>query len=499
MNRWSLIFSFLLFSIFYLSGIEARAQTIIYSNPEHDFNGYENVKVIGQDAGGIFLLQSNLSLSHDRERIGFRSRKYQLSYFTKELKAVWAKKIIPPEKSMGIEHIEFVKNKVLTVFANMGSGDLNFTLNWINSNEPNNEKEERKIIFDIEKSSGYTKSNFILSKDQKQFGFVFTETTNKNEQLFHYIILDLNFNVIKQSKTKIADKENRLVLLDFALSNKGDIMILADKYTRKNRMEENRSKSYQLLTLPLGANTPTNKNITVDDKIIVQPSIRFDPIQNKGVLLCLYYDPNLITESGIFYTQINLEDNTLLNAKKISLNNNLHIKLISNEYDNDIRGLSDYTIYEIILRNDGGAVILAEAAYETEYSYYDYFTQSYSRRTEYYFANVFLASINADGTLDWYDVIKKSQYSRDDGGVYSSFLPIITSQEILLLLNTDMNKNNEVVAYGINNAGEEYQKLILESKEHILLLPTAGKQITASSIVIPVLIKKKLALAKFDF
>ncbi|MBT8195876.1 MAG: hypothetical protein KJO64_05580, partial [Bacteroidia bacterium] len=119
--------------------------------------------------------------------------------------------------------------------------------------------------------------------------------------------------------------------------------------------------------------------------------------------------------------------------------------------------------------------------------------------TEYYFANIFLASINADGTLDWYNVIKKSQYSRDDGGIYSSFVPMITSQEILMLLNTEMNRTNEVMAYGMNNAGEEYQKLLLESKEHVLLMPTAGKQITASSIVIPVLVKKKLVLAKFEF
>ena len=496
MNRLKFIFPYFLLFIF---NVQLSAQTVKYSDPNHDFNGYEHVKIIGQDRDGFFLMQSNLSLSHNKERIGFRSRKMQIAYFTHELKAVWTKKIIPPSKSMGIEHVKFVKNKVLNVFSSMNSGDLIFTLHWINTKEPNNIGEGKQITFDLDKSSGYSKSNFMLSKDQKLFGFTFTENNNQNEQILHCTVLDTEFNVVKNHKLKIAEKSNKLRLLDFALSNSGDIMVLADKYKKNNRLEENKSKSYQLLTLAANKSTLGAKTITIDDKLIVQPSIRFDPVQNKGVLLCLYYDQNLITESGIFYTQINLEENKFINEKKISLNNNLHVKLISNEYDNDIRGLSDYVIHEIILRNDGGAVILAEAAYEAEYSYYDYFTQSYTRRTEYYFANIFLASINADGTIDWYNVIKKSQYSRDDGGVYSSFVPIITSQEILLMLNTDMNKNNEVVAYGINNEGEEFQKLILESNEHIILLPTAGKQITASSIVIPILVKKKLALAKFDF
>ncbi len=276
-------------------------------------------------------------------------------------------------------------------------------------------------------------------------------------------------------------------------------MALADKYKKKNRKEENRSDSYTILSIAANKNTLNIKEVSIEDRTIVKPRIKFDPVLKKGVLVCLYYNPDLITQSGIYYAQLNLETNEFENAKKVFLNNNLHVKLISSEYDNDIRGLSDYIIHDVILRSDGGAVIIAEAAYETEYSYYDYFTQSYTRRTEYFFANIFLASINADGTLDWYNVIKKSQFSRDDGGAYSSFVQMITSQEILMLLNTEMNRNNEVMAYGINNSGEEYQKLLLESKEHVLLMPTAGKQITSSSIVIPVLVKKKLALAKFEF
>ena len=498
MNRYKPIFSFVLFTLLYLFNVQSLAQTVKYSDPEHDFNGYENIKVIGQDTEGLFLLQSNLSLNSNRERIGFRSRKYQLTYFTKDLVALWTNKIAPPDKSMKIEHVEFIKNKVLNVYSNLINRDLVITLNWINTNEPNITREGKKLTFDLDKSGGYSKTKFILSKDQKLFGFVFTETNSKNDQILHYTVVDSDFNIIKLNQTKIGDKNNKLRLLEIALSNTGDILILSDDYVKKNKSEGNRNKSYTLLTLAVSKNTIGIKTLTVDDKIMVQPSIRIDPVQNKGVLLCLYYDPNLISESGIFYTQINIESNALLNDKKISLNNNLHVKLISSEYD-DIRGLSDYTIHEIILRNDGGAVILAEAAYETEYSYYDYFTQSYTRRTEYFYANIFVASINADGTLDWFDVIKKSQYSRDDDGVYSSFVPIITSQEILMMLNTDMNKKNEVVAYGINNAGAEFKKLILASNEHVILLPTAGKQITASSIVIPVLVKKKLALAKFDF
>ncbi|MBT8195111.1 MAG: hypothetical protein HKO56_08760 [Bacteroidia bacterium] len=499
MNRAKYLFSSILF-IFLLSlSFSAAAQSIKYSDPNHDFDGFDNVKIVGQDKDGFFLLQSNLSLSHDRERVGFRTRRYKVSYFNQNLQAIWTKKIVAPTKSMAVEHVEFIKNKMLTVYSQSKGGDLTLHIQWIDTKQPEKETEGKTIVFDFGKSSGFSKSRLILSKNQKKLAFVLTESNNNNEQVLHYAVLDLELNVLAQNKLKIADKEDRLLIFEYALSNNGDLLALADTYRKRKRGEEYRSESYKLLSVQANKNTLGTQTLEIDNRIIVRPRIKFNPLSNKGVLICLYYDKDLITQSGIYYTLINLETAEFENSKKISFENNLHIRLITSEYDNEIRGLSDYKIHDVILRNDGGAVIVAEAAYESTYSYYDYFTNSYTQRTEYYFANIFLASINADGTLDWYHVIKKSQYSRDDGGVYSSFVPMITSQEILMLLNTQMDRSNEVMAYGMNNMGDDYQKLLLESKEHIRLLPTAGKQITASSIVIPVLVKKKLALAKFEF
>ncbi|MBK7855311.1 MAG: hypothetical protein IPJ79_10760 [Bacteroidetes bacterium] len=63
---------------------------------------------------------------------------------------------------------------------------------------------------------------------------------------------------------------------------------------------------------------------------------------------------------------------------------------------------------KVILRSDGGAVIIAEVAYTSEFSYYDYFSQTYVRRVEYHFENAAIFSVNADGTIHWNTVLRKN-------------------------------------------------------------------------------------------
>lgn len=148
------------------------------------------------------------------------------------------------------------------------------------------------------------------------------------------------------------------------------------------------------------------------------------------------------------------------------------------------------------MRNDGGAVILAESNYINQYSYYDYFTQTFNNRIEYHFDNVVVISVNGDGTIDWNKVLRKNQESRDDMGLFSSYCPMIRQQEIVMFYNNNFHKNNEIIGEAVTNEGTQYQVKVSRPIDHLTILPRSGKQIAANEVVLPCMVKRKLMLLK---
>ena len=158
----------------------------------------------------------------------------------------------------------------------------------------------------------------------------------------------------------------------------------------------------------------------------------------------------------------------------------------------------NYTINKIIMKADGGAVMVAESFFTTEYSYFDYFTQSYYRRTEYHYGNILVVSVNNKGEIQFSKLVKKRQESIDDGAIYSSYLSMTGESALYLFFNHDINSNNEISGVSINAKGERIDKNVIRNVEHIWIMPDNGKQVSADEAIVPCVQKKKLVLAKIN-
>ena len=59
-------------------------------------------------------------------------------------------------------------------------------------------------------------------------------------------------------------------------------------------------------------------------------------------------------------------------------------------------------------------VIIAEANYTSDYSYYDYYLRTYIARQYHHRDNIIRLSVNKDGTILWSNMVSKEQTSEDD-------------------------------------------------------------------------------------
>ena len=158
--------------------------------------------------------------------------------------------------------------------------------------------------------------------------------------------------------------------------------------------------------------------------------------------------------------------------------------MAENANDRDSKWHTDFKIAKPILRSDGGVLFTAEYASTTFTNYYDVFTQTYVNRTNYVYGNVFVISINANGSIDWKQCIRKDQVSTEDDGYFSSFLSLVNKNRINYLYN-DYSNNNKVLSSSISSNGEISNSEFFSGLEEVLLIPKSAKQVDARTIIIP--------------
>ena len=169
------------------------------------------------------------------------------------------------------------------------------------------------------------------------------------------------------------------------------------------------------------------------------------------------------------------------------------------------RGLSDFMVQQVALRQDGGVVIIAELIKE------------FSRRSslpmardngayardgwvDYYFEDMILFAVNPDGTPHWKEVLRKRQYSQDDGAMYSSFLLLRSPERLRFLFNDEIKQENTVGGYEVTGTGyierktvfnTDYQKLKLRFRD--------GVQVSNEECIIPSERSNRLNLVRIIF
>ena len=228
-------------------------------------------------------------------------------------------------------------------------------------------------------------------------------------------------------------------------------------------------------------------------------NIAYD-IANKQLVLAGFYTDKTNGKSGIIYATLKTESNDSLKIFRQPIGESTQARMFSGlTIDKSNTGVDNLNIEKIILRNDGGAVLITEMSYVTDYSYYDYFTQNYIRSYEYHFNNAVALSVNADGSIDWDAVLRKDQVSTNDYGKYSSFTIAQADNEINLVYNTRIDRNNSVAVFRVKNNGTSDTKEFIQPEDRIMIIPFAARQISADELVIPCWNRKKLLMAKIIF
>jgi hypothetical protein len=485
------------FILLLLYSVKGVSQNVIISPEIIDEPGHDYAKVIGYTPEGYFVQLSNLSLESSRDKVGFKHRRSRLTFFDKELNKAWSKELNSDRVNAHVTAVTFVKGKILILYSvqNTSEESISIFYQWINDNGEIEEGDSPLITFQLSRLN-FEKPKIVLSTSRKLLSVILHEYRDKYSQALHVGVLTDDLKLMSQKTFVIPFSDKQYLNSGFALSELGDFAIIG---FQSEKLKSSKKKVFYHMYISAADDTSIKDFKLAPDRNIKGIGISFDNFNNKIIITGFHSDSKSTTGAAIFYSHYDFRSDSPPDITSSPIDARQNVKLAGERNRRAGLALVNYPIERIIVRNDGGAVIISEGSYTNEYSYYDYFTQSYTRTIEYVFGNIVVISVNNDGSIDWSNVLEKLQVSVDDGGALSSFSHLLNSEEMITLFNTDISKKNKVVSAKINKFGELSRPVVLTKLDGLLLTPRSGRQVSASEIVIPVYNRKKLFLTRVTF
>ncbi len=172
------------------------------------------------------------------------------------------------------------------------------------------------------------------------------------------------------------------------------------------------------------------------------------------------------------------------------------------------RAFNDYVVRQMIIKNDGGFVLVSEnyfvtsrSTYPGGFGYYSmYYPMMSSVVNEYHYGDIQLLSFGPEGNFDWQAYVRKDQYSQEDGGMFSSYLMLNTGGTLGFMYNDFNFSDSRMQLAGVDGNGQVQTRMISQGRGDTPdWLVRSGKQISAREVVVPCLRKKQICYAKVIF
>jgi hypothetical protein len=182
--------------------------------------------------------------------------------------------------------------------------------------------------------------------------------------------------------------------------------------------------------------------------------------------------------------------------------------------------LYEYDLDNIILKDDGGAVLVGEQFYVHQSTIRSVGANGQvSTRTTYYYNyhDIIVINISPAGEIEWAHKIPKRQTTTDDGGYYSSYALAIVGDKLQFVFNDNARniydkslKEGKVYSFSYKNLAvalntvdsngkQERTSLINTPKKEEIVRPKVSVQVSKNEMILFAKRKKKYQFIKITF
>lgn len=334
-----------------------------------------------------------------------------------------------------------------------------------------NQKDQKKYLFGQEvratsltpekKLSYLDEMPFTLLNDYAGFQFdispdsslllVYHAIPGKKEEPAKYslLVVDNELNKLWSTQYTLQGKLKDHFIENIKLDNKGNAFLLLSSNigTGTQKLQDDK---YRMISIRDQGQKIDEIDIGVSDIFI--NGLNFKVLKDNNIVLAGFYSNRGVNSvKGVVYYVINGDTKQIIHQSTkefgfdfvtSNLSESKRNKLKDSTRKTALPELPKFNLDHLILRGDGGALLLAEQYDYSVYSYYDYFSRTYTNRYVYMYDDIVAVSINPEGNIDWATRVPKHQETMDDEGIYSSYCYAVSGDKLVFLYNDNPRNYN---------------------------------------------------------
>ncbi|MCB0634513.1 MAG: hypothetical protein R2824_36120 [Saprospiraceae bacterium] len=335
----------------------------------------------------------------------------------------------------------------------------------------------------------------VRSEDRSKVLIFFIE----KQSIMRAVSFDLNTMKLLWEKSITPDKfnysEDDVQLL---VDNKGNMQIIIGKHNFRSRR---RDHFYEVHSYYGDTDEHRIFQVPFGNMLTYDAYFTYDDLNDRMVAAGFYAEKDLGRATGLFYLNVDPRhpDQRTLNFQKFDTKT---LTGMLGKKGKRAKGLREISVQEVVLRRDGGAILIGERnrMYERGGTTRTYIDGLNNFMVDYYFDELMIASIHPTGELHWNTILHKKQYSQDDNAAYSSYFLFKTPSSLRFLFNDEISYENTVSEYILNGLGDFDRNSLLNTAHLELRLRFRDAVQTASNtLIVPSERRNRLKLVKMEF
>jgi hypothetical protein len=493
--------------------LKAQAPKITYTEPEKDDSRRTNFEIIGKFNGNFLVYKSNRSddaiCIYDNE---MKLKDRVKLDFTPDQQLINVDFVAYPDFFYVV--YQYQKKSIIHCMA------VKLDVNAKKMMEPV-ELDTTQIGF-----AGNNKIYTTINSDDKQRIMVFKiNSRNQKNFVFATLLYNNNLELLGKYRMVMPMEERNDFFTDFLLTNEGELVF--GKFVRQN-FNEYITKLTMVIKYPDSSNFSI-REVETDGKILDEIKLKADNTNKRILVNAFYYKQKRGNIEGLYSLVWDKQENRKLREINSIFSDDLRTNAKS--VDASVKmAFNDYFIKNVVVRKDGGYLVISESEYSSSrgstfnrWDYlgggnpwispmdYYYYSPAYgawnspwnrwnnNNITRYHAENVLILSYNKDGSVEWSNVIPKSQFD-DETDNMVSFLLVNTGAEIHFLFNLYERRTLMLNDQSIVPDGKVTRNATLKNLDKgYEFMARYGKQVGSRQVIVPCLYRNYLCFAKIDY
>lgn len=487
-------FAHILFAAWCLLGATtaAWAQDVVLSEPQKLSTKTPNLRILGKNNEGIIIYKFGKGVDI-------------IEAYNSNLMLKWSQNLNIKQENSSIDEIFLYPEFSLAFFKTQ---EKNNTVVFAQRLSSKFKGDGKFMVMDTLYEARFdvdSRMRIIHSQDKSHVSLYYP-VVEGNGKLSRLRIVGINSDMellYKQDLT-FADVSADFGLVSVKALNNNQLVFLFENYNRvKKRFGD--GKEYLVYHFDGNNGAITQVDFNFSKPIYGLLRMEVDNVNGQLTVAGLYSDEDREQSMGYFVEAWNTTAKRMVVNHYQPFSNELLYQVMAGDTVKNVKGLSTFSPKELILRFDGGVILVAESEYsnmesENMPTFMPSAGPSFRTVNVYYYNDILALSTRPDGSLDWFNVLRKKQVSEDDEGFFSSYSILTADGQLHFVYNEEIFYKTNVNEYVVDSKGKSSRSYLFNAgSKEVMLAPGIAKQISGRELLIPSFRNRSIKFVKITF